>query len=148
VTILLDTHFLIWIVLRSRRARKFAWLGKYLPWGVSPVSLLEIQFLSEARKLEVRNPEFVDALLQDSRFVIDEAPLLPLVRHSLSVTWTRDPFDRLLSAHSSLRRVPLCTLDSNIQSNHSMIVAEARAERRRRTASQRGGPSSKRGRPR
>ena len=130
MTILLDTHFLIWIVLKSRRVRRFAWLGTYLPWGVSPVSLLEIQFLSEVGKLQVRNPEFVDALLQDSRFVIDEAPLLALVRHSLSLVWTRDPFDRLLSAHSSLRRVPLCTRDGTIQGYHPLIVAEARTEQR------------------
>lgn len=128
MTTLLDTHFLIWVVLESRRIRRFAWLGKYLPWGVSPVSLLEIQFLSEVGKLQVRNPEFVDALLKDSRFVIDEAPLLGLVRQSLSLAWTRDPFDRLLSAHSSLRRVPLCTLDGTIQRCHPLIVAEVRTE--------------------
>jgi PIN domain nuclease of toxin-antitoxin system len=95
---------------------------------VSPVSLLEVQFLSEVGKLRVRNPEFVDALMRDSRFVIDEAPLLRLVRQSLGLVWTRDPFDRLLSAHSSLRRVPLCTLDETIQRCHPLIASELRTE--------------------
>jgi PIN domain nuclease of toxin-antitoxin system len=124
VTVLLDTHFLIWVLLKSKRIRPFRWLGKYLPWGVSPVSLLEIQFLSEVGRLQVRHPDFVDTLLNDTRFVIDEAPLLALVRHSLRLVWTRDPFDRLLSAHSSLRRVPLCTLDGTIRDHHPLLVAE------------------------
>lgn len=76
------------MVLESKRIRQFPWLGKYLRWGLSPVSLLEIQFLSQVGKLRVRNPEFVDALLKDSRFIIDEVPLLGLVRQSLALVWT------------------------------------------------------------
>ena len=37
------------------------------------------------------------------RFLIDEVPLASLVRHAYSLTWTRDPFDRLLAAHSGAR---------------------------------------------
>ena len=48
VTLLLDTHFLIWIVLGSKRLAAFPWIERYRPWGVSPISLLEIQFLAES----------------------------------------------------------------------------------------------------
>ena len=56
--------------------------------------------------------------------IVDEVPLISLVLHSLSLTWTRDPFDRLLAAHSSARRVPLCTTDSRIRVHHSLLVPE------------------------
>jgi len=127
VTALLDTHFLIWLVLRSRRLSKFRWLEKYRPWGVSPVSFLEIQYLAEVGRLEVRNPEFTETVLGDRRFIVDEVPFLPLIRQALGLSWTRDPFDRLLAAHSTIRRVPLCTTDQAIRGHHSLLVGEIKS---------------------
>ena len=124
VNLILDTHFVIWLLLGSERASEFPWVGAYRPWGVSPVSLLEIQFLSEVGRLRVRNPDFVEALANDDRFVIDDTPLTSVFRHALALGWTRDPFDRLLAAHSLTRRVPLCTIDETIQKNHRLIPNE------------------------
>jgi len=126
VTVLLDTHFLIWLVLGSQRLSEFRWLNRYQPWGISPVSFLEIQYLAEVGRLEVRNPEFTETVLNDRRFVTDEIPLLSLVRHAFELSWTRDPFDRLLAAHSAARRMPLCTTDRVIRIHHSLLVAEVR----------------------
>ena len=128
---LLDTHFLIWITLSSTRLRDFPWLGLYLPWGVSPVSLLELQYLSEIGRLNAKQPEFTDVLIRDQRFVVDDGPVLPMVRTAFSLQWTRDPFDRLLAAHSLLRQVPFCTVDRNIQANHPLIPPEIRTARSR-----------------
>ena len=126
MTCILDTHFLLWILLHSRRLDSYRWLERYRPWGVSPVSLLEIQFLAEVGRLEVRTGPFFETLLGDRRFVLDEVPLLSLVRHALPLDWTRDPFDRLLAAHSVARRTPLCTLDGRMQRMHSLVVEEVR----------------------
>jgi len=123
VTLLLDTHFLVWIVTGSRRLRQFPWLARYRPWGVSPVSFLEIQLLSEVGRLKVRSPDFVDAVMIDARFAVDEVPLVALIRNSLDIRWTRDPFDRLLCSHSYSRRVPLCTVDTSILENHRLVPA-------------------------
>ena len=123
---LLDTHFLLWIVLQAPRLDEFTWLERYRPWGVSPVSLLEIQFLAEVGKLEADMPAFTSALLNDRRFLLDEISLLDVVRRALDMTWTRDPFDRLLSAHSAARRVALVTLDRTLRENHRHIPAELR----------------------
>ena len=124
--VLLDTHFLIWIVLGSARLDAFPWLDEYAPWGVSPISLLEIQFLGEAGRVSVRNPRFSEAVARDPRFLVDEAPLVRLIDHALPLAWTRDPFDRLLAAHSSARRVPLCTADETLIARHEWIVEELR----------------------
>lgn len=126
LTALLDTHFLIWVTIGSARLAEFPWLEKYQPWGVSPVSLLEIQFLAEVGRLEVRNPSFTEAVLRDQRLTVDEVPLLALVRNALDLSWTRDPFDRLLAAHSSARRVPLCTADRLMRVHHRLLVSELR----------------------
>ena len=124
VTLLLDTHFLIWLVLGSKRVAEFPWIDRYRPWGVSPVSFLEIQFLAEVGRLSVRNPEFTNAVMNDTRFTVDDIPIMSLVRHALRLDWTRDPFDRLLVANSFARRVAFCTTDRGIRSNHRLIPAE------------------------
>lgn len=119
---LLDTHFVLWIVTGADRLASFPWIERYRPWGISPVSLLEIQYLAEIGRIEVQNPQFTDALVNDSRFVIDEVPLVPLMRRAIELTWTRDPFDRLIAAHSSVRRLPLCTTDRVLRQNHPLIA--------------------------
>ena len=124
MTLLLDTHFLIWLVLGSERLAEFPWLDRYRPWGVSPVSFLEIQFLAEIGRLSVRNPEFTSAVVDDPRFSVDDIALVALVRHGLELGWTRDPFDRLLAAHSLARRVPLCSLDRRVRGHHRLVVEE------------------------
>lgn len=123
---LLDTHFLLWIVVGSARLDEFDWLGRYAPWGVSPLSFLEIQCLSEVGRLEVDIEAFTKAVMEDPRWIVDEVPLVALVRHSLPLSWTRDPFDRLLSAHSAARRVPLCSADRRIRAHHPFLVPELR----------------------
>jgi PIN domain nuclease of toxin-antitoxin system len=127
MNLLLDTHYLLWTVLDSRRLEEFPWLDAYRPWGVSPVSFLEIQFLAEVGRLEVQQAGFSQAVASDPRFVVDEAPLVALVEKALPLSWTQDPFDRLLAAHSEARRVPLCSLDRRILAHHRLLVRELRS---------------------
>jgi PIN domain nuclease of toxin-antitoxin system len=126
VNLLLDTHFLLWIALDVPRIDAFPWLERYRPWGVSPVSFLEVQFLAEVGRLEARTTEFAAAIGQDPRFVVDEVPLVSLIDQAIPLSWTRDPFDRLLAAHSEARRSPLCTLDRRMRAEHGLIVRELR----------------------
>ena len=128
MTVLLDTHFLIWLLLESKRLAKFPWLVRHRPWGVSPVSLLEIEFLAEVGRLSVKNPEFTTNVMNDSRFIIDDLPLQTIINHALRLTWTRDPFDRLLVGHSSARRIPFCTMDRGIRDHHRFILTELNQE--------------------
>lgn len=126
MNLLLDTHFLLWILTDSHRLDPYGWLDGYRPWGISPVSLLEIQYLAEVGRLEVENPGFTETLSSDPRFVVDEVPLMSLVLNALGLTWTRDPFDRLLAAHSLARRTPLATVDQVLCSHHRWLPSELR----------------------
>jgi PIN domain nuclease of toxin-antitoxin system len=124
VTLLLDTHVLLWSLLGSPRLREHAWLDRYRPWVVSPVSFLEVQFLAEVGRLRVEIGELVATVAADARFRVDDIGLAPLVRHALPLAWTRDPFDRLLAAHSTARRLPLCTLDRTMRAHHRLLPTE------------------------
>lgn len=126
MTCLLDTHFVVWIVSNSQRLRNYRWLRDYEPWGVSPVSLLEIQLLAEIGRRQIANPRFTEEVMGDPRFQLDEVSVATLIQRSLELSWTRDPFDRLIAAHSLARRVPLCSLDSVMLEHHKLIVPELR----------------------
>ncbi|HEU5208112.1 MAG TPA: hypothetical protein VFU06_01770 [Longimicrobiales bacterium] len=62
--------------------------------------------------------------MSDSRFIVDELPLLTLTERALPLSWTRAPFDRLLVAHSRARRSPFCSVDLTIRRNHSLVPRE------------------------
>lgn len=121
---ILDTHFLLWITIDEPRLAQFPWLERYAIWGVSPVSFLEVQYLAEVGKLDVDIDAFTIAVMNDPRFIVDEVPLLTLIQRALPLGWTRDPFDRLLAAHSNARRSPLCTVDRTIRNNHTLLPRE------------------------
>jgi PIN domain nuclease of toxin-antitoxin system len=126
MTCLLDTHFVVWIVSKSRRLRNYSWLHTYQPWRVSPISLLEIQFLAEVGRRKIDNPRFSREVMSDPRFQFDEIPFATLIQKSLELSWTRDPFDRLIAAHSLCRTVPLCSVDEVMLQNHKLVVPELR----------------------
>lgn len=124
MNLILDTHFLLWVILGTPRLDEFDWLDRYRPWGVSPVSFLEIAFLAEVGRLRVERAQLVEAVGRDPRFVVDAPSLTAVIGHALELEWTRDPFDRLLAAHSRARRVPLCSLDRRIREHHPFLPRE------------------------
>ena len=125
MTCLLDTHFLIWVLAKSRRLRQFPWMDNYRPWGVSPFAILELQILYETGRVKLK-ANLANTVLADDRFVVDEPPSVSLVEKALGLSWARDPFDRLIVAHSLSRKVPLCSVDANIVQNHPLVIRDLR----------------------
>jgi PIN domain nuclease of toxin-antitoxin system len=106
--ILIDTHAAIWIAQGHRRARP---LEAFARLYLSPASVLEIQFLAEAGRLRLKEGRSAVALAADDRWRLDEPPAAKWFAAACELTWTRDPFDRLLAAHARLRRWKLATAD-------------------------------------
>jgi PIN domain nuclease of toxin-antitoxin system len=106
--ILLDTHAVIWLAEGHRRA---APLAKFAQLFLSPVSVLEVQFLAEAGRLRLARGASAITLADDDRWRMDEPPPLKWFAEACTIAWTRDPFDRLLVAHARVRRWRLATAD-------------------------------------
>ena len=98
--ILLDTHAAIWIAQKDRRVRA---LHRFARIYLSPASVLEIQFLLEAGRLRLSEGRTATMLAGDDRWRIDEPPAAKWFMTACELSWTRDPFDRLLAAHARLR---------------------------------------------
>ena len=89
--------------------------------------LIALKWTYEAKRvgrLEARSPDLMNAVMNDPRFVVDEVPLVALVRNALALDWACDPFDRLLCAHSNSRGVPFCTVDQLIRRQHPLLPLE------------------------
>jgi PIN domain nuclease of toxin-antitoxin system len=81
---------------------------------ISPLVRLELAFLREVGKLKVDPDQIVGALAADLRLTVTDDSLQALVPLSRPLSWTRDPFDRLLVATAMLHRAPLVTRDARI----------------------------------
>jgi PIN domain nuclease of toxin-antitoxin system len=109
--ILLDTSALIWLDQGHARTRTLARGHRQL--YVSPVSLLELQFLIEARRIRLRDAT-LESVTADDRWLLDDPPASAWFAQALDLSWTRDPFDRLLVAHARLRGWRLATGDASL----------------------------------
>jgi PIN domain nuclease of toxin-antitoxin system len=110
--ILLDTNALIWLHHNHARAAALAKLGRRL--YASPASLLELEILFEAGRVELRGTSSVSQMIRDDRWVIDDPPSVLWFEEAMTIGWTRDTFDRLLVAHARLRKWTLATSDQRV----------------------------------
>ncbi|MBI3181600.1 MAG: PIN domain-containing protein [Myxococcales bacterium] len=109
--ILLDTNALLWLELGHARSRPLArWAGRLY---LSPATLLELQLLQEVGRLRFRGG-FPGGLADDDRWLLDSPPADRWFTEALALSWTRDPFDRLLVAHARLRGFRLATGDGEL----------------------------------
>jgi PIN domain nuclease of toxin-antitoxin system len=106
--ILLDTNALLWLDQGHRRARVLAAESRRL--YVSPATLLELQMLVEIGRLKITGDLF-HRVVADDRWLVDEPPALGWFEEASDLTWTRDPFDRLIMAHARFRGWRIATGD-------------------------------------
>ena len=107
--ILLDTNALIWLEQGHPRSRVLQQTERQL--YVSPASLLELQFLIEVGRIRLREGT-LDRLADDDRWLLDDPPAAAWFGQAIDLSWTRDPFDRLLVAHARLRGWRFATSDT------------------------------------
>lgn len=110
--ILLDTNAIIWVEAGHRRARGLLESGKRI--YISPASILELQILLELGRIRLRAKSFVRDITDDDRWALDEPPSIAWFEEARSLSWTRDPHDRLIVAHARLRGWRLATADQEI----------------------------------
>jgi PIN domain nuclease of toxin-antitoxin system len=119
MTAFLDTH-----------AAVFLWEGRIEVFGsgarktlehstlfISPMVRLELQILKEVGKLKVEPDQILGTLISDLGVTMTSDPLDALVPHAMALSWTRDPFDRLLVATALLHQAPFVTRDRCIHDN-------------------------------
>ena len=112
----LDTHVALWMAAGEtrRRLKPIEAMLRKGPLFLSPLAILELQFLFELGRLGARVEDVVGVLLEDHG--VEEAPgdLREIGRQAMALGWTRDPFDRLIVAHAIAHGSVLLTADETI----------------------------------
>jgi PIN domain nuclease of toxin-antitoxin system len=123
--IYLDTHVIAWLhglgpASLSPRATELIEEAEDL--RCSPMVRLELQYLLEVGRTTAPAAEVLDALNAATGLVLCDAPFPAVVRAAESFNWTRDPFDRLITAHAALFDAPLVTKDELLHRHYPRAV--------------------------
>lgn len=119
--IYLDTHVVVWL---------YAGLGQNLSDTVrqlinrhdiliSPIVLLECQYLFEIEKIRVPGAEIEADLTHIIGLKVCKEPFARVVKEAVDSPWTRDPFDRLIVAHAAVKDAILLTKDQKIRAHYA-----------------------------
>ena len=89
---------------------------------ISPISLLEIDLLHEIKRITVDGQTMLEALQKEISLQVALDSFIDITHAAKKLTWTRDPFDRLLVAHASLNHSPIITKDRLLHQHYKKCV--------------------------
>ena len=122
--IYLDTHIVVW--LYAGKVEKLSGLAKELindhEVFISPVVRLELQYLFEIQRVTDEANEVVFDLSDRIGLKMCDKSFNTIVSSALDLSWTRDPFDRIIVANATVNRNILVTKDQNILKNYEKAM--------------------------
>lgn len=120
----LDTQVAVW--LGAAALEKLSTTAKRYLQGsikVSPIVLLELEYLFEIKRLTVPATDIVRKLRHELSVEICQLDFSAVVQAALAEKWTRDPFDRLIVAHAKANGLAyLVSSDETIRQNYVRTI--------------------------
>ena len=120
--IYLDTHVVVW--LYAGEVERFGDVVSQLINShdllISPIVRLELQYLYEIQRLKDDAQLIIADLSNRIGLRVCDKDFNAVVHEATAVSWTRDPFDRLIVANASLNKAILVSKDQNILANYSL----------------------------
>lgn len=120
----LDTHVAAWLfageVKRLSPAARAAIEADDLL--LSPAVVLELQYLYETKRVADAAATVVDDLRHRLSVQVCDLPFADVVRRAVTLSWTRDPFDRLIVAQAAVRDARLVTKDRALRKRYQPSV--------------------------
>jgi len=90
---------------------------------ISPMVLLELNYLYETTKVVVRGDAIFEELYNSIDLRLCSLPFDKIVKTAVKESWTRDVFDRLIVSNAKANdEAPLISSDSVIGSHYSNVV--------------------------
>ena len=117
--IALDTHLVVWLHA-GEIARLPPGLCQRLDAEdlvICPIVLLELEYLREIDRISVNADRIFADLAAEIGLGLCPHPFAGVIREALKQTWTRDPFDRIIVAHSLAAGHALATRDAHIRAH-------------------------------
>jgi PIN domain nuclease of toxin-antitoxin system len=116
----LDTHTAAWLYGGeiNKLSAKAINLIENSQTLISPIVMLELEYLFEIRRLNASGKQVVERLIQLVDLQLCDLPFLSVMEYAMQQTWTRDPFDRIIVGHAAVRSSTLITKDQLIQAHY------------------------------
>jgi len=122
--IYLDTHVLVW--LYEKRLDLFTSRAKGLidtePLFLSPIVIREMDYLHESKRILVSSRRILSYLQKKLGLTICDKPFPEIINSARGLSWTRDPFDRVIVGHARLHENRLLTKDEQIRKHYRHAV--------------------------
>lgn len=120
----LDTHIVCWLYEGRLELLTPASLRAIEPGllQVSPVVQLELTYLNEIGRISREGSYVLDALARDIGLSVADVSLAQVMRMAGTLTWTRDPFDRMIVAHAMIADAALVSKDRLIRKHCDRAV--------------------------
>lgn len=122
--IYLDTHTVVWLYsgelhIFPEKAHQLIEKNELL---ISPLVLLELQYLFEIKRIKVEPTVIFDFLAESVGLQKCRASFARVIAEAMRVSWTRDPFDRIITATAMIHQAPLLTKDETIRREYGGAV--------------------------
>mgnify|MGYP001820657411 FL=1 len=119
----LDTHVVVWLYTGETEQLSTAAVAaiEHHQLVVSPMVQLELSYLHEIGRLTIGGADIIADLERRVGLRRSDLVLEALVDSAASLTWTRDPFDRLIVADALVAGAALITKDRTIH-DHTTIA--------------------------
>ena len=120
--IYLDTHVVVWLyaALTDKLSTQAVEAIETNQLLISPMVQLELQYLKEIDRITTNCALIIETLNCSIGLKICDQSFVHTVTEAIDLSWTRDPFDRLIVAQSHARQIPLLTKDQNILKNSNL----------------------------
>lgn len=119
----LDTHVLVWLY---EDPTDFPPAVKALldrdELYVSPFVALELQYLWETQRILAEPGLILENAYTGLGLSMDASNAGTAILWSRNLTWTRDPFDRIITAQASIAQAALVTKDRTIRQHYDRAV--------------------------
>ena len=122
--ILIDTHIALWLydarieLLSAKAQQTLNQQQAFLP----QIARLELHLLHEIERINTQPEEILTFLSDKIGMSVSEQPCPSIIDQAALLSWTRDPFDRMIVAESTARNLPLITKDRKIQAHHHLVI--------------------------
>ena len=122
--IFLDTHVIVWLYAGlsnkiSPKATQYINCNELL---ISQMVKLELQYLFEIKRISVPPKTIINGLNNSINLKVSSMEVEEVFNYAVECSWTRDVFDRLITAEAGAKNLVLISKYKNILSNYKKAV--------------------------
>jgi PIN domain nuclease of toxin-antitoxin system len=122
--IYIDTHIAVWLCagVVGKLSDKAKDLLNSHEIRISPIVRLELQYLYEIKRVTLPANDIVADLSHSIGLKVCDKDFNAVIHRAITLTWTRDPFDRIIVAHALLNEDYLVTMDQTMLGNYTKSI--------------------------